>query len=176
MGGNFDRILGAEEVEENAHPFLTFAQAMDNAGEAAHGPVRDFNEVTRLKRCGELFDELAVHFSPNGIDDGVGNAGKIAAELDHVEHALGMADGTEGQGGIEPGEEIAGEEGFDKPNLSTGGGALKFDAGAVGGDAVDAFQHAGGDVFGLGAGVDHIPGGWIGWRGRFFGGHGQGDR
>lgn len=48
MGGDVDGVLGAEEVEEDADAVFAFAEAMDDAGESAHGAIGDFDGVTGL--------------------------------------------------------------------------------------------------------------------------------
>ncbi len=106
---------------------------MDDAGEAPHGPFGDFHDITRLQRAGDLFDELAIHLCADVLDDFVGHMGEAAAEFYHVQHTLCVAHGPQREGGVEPGEKIAREESFNKPHLSPGCIALKFDAGAVGG-------------------------------------------
>ena len=176
MGGNVDGVLGAEEVEEDADAVLALAEAVDDAGEAAHGAIGDFDGVTGLQRGGDFFDDLAIHFGADGFDDFIGDLAEVAAEFNDVEDALGVANGAEGDGGVEAGEEVAGEEGFDEPDFASGGGALEFDARAVRGDAEHAFEHGSGDVLGLGAGMHDVPGEIAGRGGGVWGGFEQEDR
>ena len=176
VGGDVDGVLRAEEVEEDADAVFARAEAMDDAGESAHGAVGDFNEIARLERGGDFFDDLAVHFGADGFDDFIGDLAEVAAEFDDIEDALGVANGAQGDGGVEAGEEVAGEEGFDEPDFASGGGALEFDARAVGGDAEHAFEHGSGDMFCLGAGMHHVPGEVAGGGGGVWGGFEQEDR
>lgn len=176
MGGDVDGVLGAEEVKEDADAVLALAEAVDDAGESAHGAIGDFDGVTGLQGRGDFFDDLAIHFGADGFDDFIGDLAEVTAEFDDVEDILGVADSAQGDGGIEAGEEIAGEEGFDEPDFASGGGALEFDARAVRGDAEHAFEHGGGNVFCLGAGMHHVPGEIAGRSGGVWGGFEQADR
>ena len=106
MGGDVDGVLRAEEVEEDADAVFARAEAMDDAGESAHGAVGDFNEIARLERGGDFFDDLAVHFGADGFDDFIGDLAEVAAEFDDIEDALGVANGAQGDGGVEAGEEL----------------------------------------------------------------------
>ena len=176
MGGDVDGVLGAEEVEEDADAVFAFAETVDDAGESAHGAIGDFDGVTGLQRGGDFFDDLAIHFGADGFNDFIGDLAEVTAEFDDVEDILGVADSAQGDGGIEAGEEVAGEEGFDEPDFASGGGALEFDARAVGRDAEHAFEHGSGDMLGLGAGMHHVPSEIAGRGGGVWGGFEQEDR
>ena len=176
MGGNVDGVLGAEEVEEDADAVLALVEAVDDACKTAHGAIGDFDGVTGLQGRGDFFDDLAVHFGADGFDDFIGDLAEVATEFDDVEDAMGVANGAEGDGRVEAGEEVAGEESFEEPDFASGGGALEFDARAVGRDVEHAFEHGGGDVLGLGAGMHNVPGEIAGRGGGVWGGIEQGDR
>lgn len=139
MRRDFNRVLRAEKVEENADAILALPKAVNDAGQSTHGAIGDFDSVSRFERRSDFSDDLSVHFGADRIDDGTRDLAKLTAEFHNVEHVLGVADSPQRGGGVEMSEEVAGEESFDEPNFAPGGGALEFDARAIGLDAEHAF-------------------------------------
>jgi hypothetical protein len=171
--GDLDEVFAAEEFHEEVDPVLGAAEVAvadvgDPAFEAAHGALGDFHPLADFKVAGQFLDGLVVHLGLDGGDGFRGDAGEVAAKFHDAQDALGGADGAQGEGGVEVGEEVAGEEGFDEPDLAAAGVALEFDAGAVGLDAGEVVEGGGGEVFGLGFAVQHKPAGR--GRGRVAGG------
>ncbi len=134
-GFDLDDGIAPEELQQNAHSILTIEHGLDDAGEAAHGAFGKFDVVAHFQRGLHLAHIGIKHLGADILNDLMRDGDEDAAELQHADHVIGRLHSTERLSGVEPGEEVGGEERLDEPNLAPRSAALKFDARAIGLDA-----------------------------------------
>lgn len=164
---DIDGLGSTEEIEKDFDAFGCRGDGDDGAFQSAEGSAGDLDFVAGFDGGREGDDRFAgvfliADFLAEAVDEGTGNGRDLVAKADESADALGEGDGAFHFGEVEAGEEVAGKQRFDPPDLAAAGGFAVAEAGAEGFDAFEFDEAGGGDVFALGLRADAIPFGLCG--------------
>lgn len=128
LSGNIDLGKASEEFDEDFHTFARRENCLDRGGETEEGSLADADLVTLAEGSFDgQYLALAVEFPESG--DGFGVGGRVdVAKMDNATDTVGLGNVAMIFWEVEAGEDVAREEGLDKPDDTAAGFLAETDA------------------------------------------------
>ena len=111
----------AEKLEQDGHSFAGGHDAGHGTGDASERAIADFDLIAGEDRCCDDQWFVTGDGDAQFIDDAGGDGGNGMAEVDLAGDATGGEDGALPEGPVAAGEDVAGKEGFGKPDRASRG-------------------------------------------------------
>ena len=117
----FDFAGTAEKLEQDGDSFAGGHDAGHGTGDASERAIADFDLIAGENRCCDDQWFITGDGNPQLIDDTGGDSGHGMAEVDLAGDATGGEDGALPERPVAAGEDVAGKEGFGKPDRASRG-------------------------------------------------------